>query len=196
MLHRQTRPKTYIVVLVVGKDRVHFHAHESSRLVCPSASHIAHSIATPTENKSRKVKRPDKIDAVGVATHAEIKTAKPVTRQAVSAALENDGLGLVIRHDRTDDRLKNGLVCLVINTVAEGEIHGIVLTRANANVAKFSRAREIFAIFVERNRHDPVGGIERLFDAVAMMNIDVDIKHTLLEAQQLQDGKDNVCRKS
>jgi len=38
--------------------------------------------------------------------------------------------------------------------------------------------KEVVAIFVEGNGHDPVGEIERLLYSVAMMNINVQVQHT------------------
>jgi len=46
---------------------------------------------------------------------------------------------------------------------------------ANSDVTELPCAREIFTIFVERYRHNPIGGIEGFLDSVAMMDIDVDV---------------------
>ena len=44
----------------------------------------------------------------------------------------------------------------------------------------FSGTREILPILVETDGHDPVGSIEGLFYTVAMMNIDVYVKDTIV----------------
>ena len=39
---------------------------------------------------------------------------------------------------------------------------------------------EIFAVFVEGDRHDSVGCVESLFNAVTMVNVNIDVQHTLV----------------
>ena len=46
--------------------------------------------------------------------------------------------------------------------------------------SKLARAWEEFAILVETDSHDPVGGIEGFFYTVAMMNIDVYVKNAIV----------------
>lgn len=45
---------------------------------------------------------------------------------------------------------------------------------------------------INTHRHDAVGEVERLLDAVAMVNVDVYIQHAMVLFQELQDGKNNV----
>ena len=49
-----------------------------------------------------------------------------------------------------------------------------------------------FVVLVEGKRHDAVGGPERLFDAVAMVDVDVDVEDARIRAQHLEDGEDDV----
>ena len=41
-----------------------------------------------------------------------------------------------------------------------------------------SSAGEELAVFVEWNSHDTIGGVEGFLDAIAVVDIDVDVHHT------------------
>ena len=45
---------------------------------------------------------------------------------------------------------------------------------------------------MKRHGHDAVGGVEGLLHAVAVVNVDVDVQHTLVVLEQLQDGQHDV----
>lgn len=128
-----------------------------------------------------------------MASHAQVEAAQAVARKAVTAALEDHCLGLVVGHDGLNDRLKDGLVRGVVDAIAQGEVDGVVLAVANANVAQLASAGEVFAILVERDGHDAIGRVESLLDAVAVVDVDVDVEDALLETQELEDGEHNVC---
>ena len=55
-----------------------------------------------------------------------------------------------------------------------------------------TRPGEVFAKLVEGACHDTIGGVEGLFDAVAMVAIDVDVEYAGDGAEHLEDGQDNV----
>jgi hypothetical protein len=40
--------------------------------------------------------------------------------------------------------------------------------------------------------HDTIGGVESLFDAIAMMDIDVDVKYSLMISQEFEDAQYDV----
>jgi hypothetical protein len=82
-----------------------------------------------------------------------------------------------------DNRLKYALVGYVIDSVAKREVHGIVFACANADVAKFARAWEIFAVLVERDRHNTVCRVKGFLNSVSMMDIDINVKNSLFEAK-------------
>jgi hypothetical protein len=52
--------------------------------------------------------------------------------------------------------------------------------RGEASYPNVSRARKILAELVERDAHDAVGGIEGLLDAIAVVNVDVDVQNALM----------------
>jgi hypothetical protein len=42
------------------------------------------------------------------------------------------------------------------------------------------------------HRHDPVGEVEGLLDAVPVVDVDVDVQHARVHLEQLQDGQHDV----
>lgn len=58
--------------------------------------------------------------------------------------------------------------------------------------SEITRSREVLAVLVERHRHDPIRRVERLLDAVAVVNVDVDVKNALVVLEQLEDTEHNV----
>jgi hypothetical protein len=45
---------------------------------------------------------------------------------------------------------------------------------------------------VEGHGHDAVGGVEGLLDAVAVVDVNVDVEDARVEAEQLDDAQDDV----
>jgi hypothetical protein len=119
--------------------------------------------------------------------HTKVEATKTIARQAISTTLENYSFRLIIGHNRLNDRFKDGLVCRIINAVSQGEVDGIVLTSANTDVAKLTGTWKVFAIFVERDGHNSVRGIKSFLNAIAVVNIDVNVQDPLLEAEKLND---------
>jgi hypothetical protein len=46
---------------------------------------------------------------------------------------------------------------------------------------------------VKRDGHDAVGGIEGFLDSVTVVDVDVNIQDSLLEAEELDDPQNDVC---
>jgi hypothetical protein len=42
------------------------------------------------------------------------------------------------------------------------------------------------------NRHDAIGGVESLLDAVSVVDVDVDVEHALVRLEELEDREDDV----
>jgi hypothetical protein len=49
---------------------------------------------------------------------------------------------------------------------------------------------------VERAGHDPIGGVERLLDAVTVVDVDIDVENALVVSQKLENPEDDVCKQS
>ena len=120
-----------------------------------------------------------------MSAHTQIETAQAITRQTVATALENHGLWAIPFHDVLDDGLENALVGNVVDTITEGEVDRVVLALSNADVAKLTGTGEVLAVLVERNSHDTVSCVEGFFNTIAVVNINVNIENSLLEAEKL-----------
>ena len=68
-------------------------------------------------------------------------------------------------------------------TVSEGEVEGVVLAAAGPDVAEVAGAGEVFSVLVEADSHHSVRGVERLLDPVTVVNVDIDVEHSLVVLQ-------------
>ncbi len=48
---------------------------------------------------------------------------------------------------------------------------------------------------MEGHSHDAVGRIEGLLNAVAVVNVDVDVEHTSMVAEQLKNGQNDIWKR-
>jgi hypothetical protein len=49
---------------------------------------------------------------------------------------------------------------------------------------------------VEGDGHDAVGGVECLFNAITVVDVNVDVEDARVEAEEFEDAKNDVCLKS
>ena len=127
-----------------------------------------------------------------MASHAQVETSKTITGKTVATALQDHSFWSVPFHDAPDDGLENRLVGEIIYPVAKREINSIMLALPHTDVAKLTGSREVFSIFMERDRHNTVRGVESLFNTIAVMHVNVDVKDSLLETQQFEDTENNI----
>lgn len=123
-----------------------------------------------------------------MAAHAQVEAAKTITRQTVTTALEDNSLRLEVLHDGADDGLENGAIGVVVDTIAEREVDGIVLARSDTNVAQLAGTGEVFAVLVEGYGHDAIRRVKGFFDTIAVVHIDIDVENALLETQEFKDS--------
>ena len=124
--------------------------------------------------------------------NAKVEASEPIARQRVGTALQNDGTGGEPLHHLRDDGTEDGAEGFVVHAVVEGEVDGIVLPLGVANVEDVAGAGEVLAELVEADGHDAVGGVEGLLDAVAVVDVDVDVEDALVLLEELEDGEDAV----
>lgn len=186
--------RSYLVVVVVRKFGLKAVPNEDTSLKGPGTCDVAHGVPTATENQGWQVEALDVVDTIGMPAHTQIEATQAIAGQTVTTALQNHSLRPVPFHDALDDRLENALVGNIVDTVTKWEVDCIVFTLADTDVAKFACSGKVFAIFVERDRHDTVGGVEGLLHAVTMVNINIHIKNSLLESQKLEDAKDDIYK--
>jgi hypothetical protein len=98
--------------------------------------------------------------------------------------LKNYSLWSVVLHYGSDNWLEDCFVRNIVNAIAKGEVHSVVLSLTDTNITQFACTREVFTILVERDGHDSVSGVESFLDTIAMMNVNVNVENTGLEAEE------------
>mmetsp|Transcript_22235 Transcript_22235/g.68622 ORF Transcript_22235/g.68622 Transcript_22235/m.68622 type:complete len:392 (+) Transcript_22235:358-1533(+) len=175
-------------------------AEEERGLVGPAPRDVADRVAAAAQDQRRQVEAPHKLHELAVPLDRKVEAPQPVARERARAAPQHDGLGPVYLHDLRHDGLEDALVRRVVHAVFEREVDGVALAGAVPDVVAGARAREVRraaavvgdAVLVEGARHDAVRRVERLLDAVAVVDVDVDVQHALVPLQQLQNAEHAV----
>lgn len=89
-------------------------------------------------------------------------------------------------------RLKHAPVVLVRDAIPQRHVDRVVPALAVSDILEVARSREELAVLVERGGHDAVGGVERFFDSVAMVDVDVDVEDARVVAEEFEDAEDDV----
>ena len=179
-------------VVVEGQLVLDVLAEHDGRLVSPAPGDVAEGVSTAAEDEGGDVEAADELDAVGVAADAEVEAPEAVAGQGVGPALQHDGAGGEPLHDLADDGPEDGAEGVVVHAVVEGEVDGVVLAVGVAHVEDVAGAREVLAELVEADGHDAVGRVEGLLDAVAVVDVDVDVEDALVLLEELEDGQNAV----
>lgn len=114
--------------------------------------------------------------------HAQIKASQPIAGQTIATALQDNRVRVVELHDARYYGFEDRFVRRVVYAIAHREVDCVVFSRADADISQLAGAREILAVFVEGYRHDSIRRVKGFFDAVAVVDIDVDVEHTLVES--------------
>jgi hypothetical protein len=93
-----------------------------------------------------------------------------------AAAVRKEG------RESSTNRHKHALIALVVNSVLQRVVDRIPLPSSLSLVPLRSRSREEISELVERGGHDAVGGVERFFDSVAVVDVDVDVENAGVES--------------
>ena len=125
-------------------------------------------------------------------TDRQIEKTNSVPTETVSAALEHDGLWLKLLHYPGHYGFEGHLVGHVVDTVVHWEVHRVVLASLRSDVLQTAGAREIVAILVERDGHNSIRGQKGFLDPVPMMTVDVDVEHSLVGLEKLEDSQHAV----
>lgn len=119
-----------------------------------------------------------------VGAYVQVEAAKTVATEGVTAALENDGGWFVGADARADNVLEEFGVRMVVNAVIQRNIKRVMGARVRvgfwASGVQTTGAGEVncFLVFVEGKGHDAIGGPEGLLNAVAMVDVDVNVENT------------------
>ena len=92
--------------------------------------------------------------------------------------MQHDAGGLEGCNGVVNDSFEYREIHFVVDAVLKRNIKAEMFAEAGAVVVELARSREeIASVFVEGDGHDAVGMIESEFDAVAMVDIDVDVQN-------------------
>ena len=117
-------------------------------LVCPAMSYVYWCVSPTTQHKHRDVEGLDKLDAPSVSTDRNVKASHSVTSERVSATLQHDCIGFVEVNDIPNNWLENMLVHVIINTLLERYVDGLVATGVDSEFINVARAREEIIILL------------------------------------------------
>lgn len=169
-----------------------------ARFVRPETRDVAGGVAAAAEDEQWEVEGLDEGDAGAVGADVEIEAAQSVAAEGVGAALEHDGRGSVVLDAGTDDVAEEADVVVVFDAVVEGDVERVMgawverVERTGRGQRAGAGEEAVFVVFVEGEGHDAVGGPEGLLDAVAVVDVDVDVEDARVVAQELEDGEHDV----
>lgn len=167
-------------------------------LICPCAGDIAGSIASTAKHDHGNTKGFAKLCTGTMALDLQVKPTQAITGKRIGTTLEGYDRGAELFVDLADDGLKEVGILLISDAVVKGYIDGVVRTGIVLGLGTviFETAsageEDVRGVFVEGTGHDTVCTIESLLDTVAVMNIDVDIEHSRIAAQNLENGKNDI----
>mmetsp|Transcript_36157 Transcript_36157/g.116436 ORF Transcript_36157/g.116436 Transcript_36157/m.116436 type:complete len:332 (+) Transcript_36157:111-1106(+) len=192
--HLQRKVGGEVLVVVVPRQVLgELLPQHHRRLVRPAASDVADRVPAPPQHKRRQVVRQHVPQALGVAAVGQVKAAEPVARERVGAALQDERAGAVEAHHLLHHRLEQPLVRVVVHPVAQRHVDRVVLARPDADVLDVAGAgKEEVAVLVKGDRHHAVRREEGLLDAVAVVDVDVQVEHASVHLEQLQDREYDV----
>mmetsp|Transcript_21755 Transcript_21755/g.64501 ORF Transcript_21755/g.64501 Transcript_21755/m.64501 type:complete len:428 (+) Transcript_21755:163-1446(+) len=187
------RPIVLVVVVVreVVRDLLIQH---HGRLVRPAARHVADRVAAAAQDERGHLLLQHKAHALGVPPDGQVEAAEPVAAERVGAALQHDSAGLVHLHDLPDHGLEDGGVRGVVDAVLERKVDRVVLPRVCSDVLDVARAGKVLAKLVKGDGQHAVCRVKGLLDAVAVVDVNVNVEHAAVVLEQLEDGKHDVVR--
>ena len=128
-----------------------------------------------------------------MASHGEVEAAEPIARERVGAALQHERSRLIDLHHLLHDGHKDSLIALVVNAVLERNVERVVLACLHTDVLDIAGpGEEVVPVLMERDSHHAVRRVEGLLDAVAVVDVDVEIQDTWVVLKQLEDAQHNV----
>ena len=173
-------------------------ANADGGFVGPQAGDVAGGVAPAAEDEERQVQGLGEGDAGAVGFDVEVEAAETVPAEGIGAALDDDCRGAVGVVAGLDDVSKKRGVGFVVDAVVEGYVEGMVCSGVEVafgpGFVETAGSGEKFnsIVFVEGEGHDAVGAVEGLFDAVAVVDVDVDVEHTRVVEEEVPDREDYV----
>jgi hypothetical protein len=127
-----------------------------------------------------------------VSLDRQVETTETISRQTVGATLQDDRTGRKHLHDFANHWAKDAPVGIIIHTIVEREVNGIVLSLGVTTVQYIARSGKVLSELVEGYCHDTVGGIKCFLHSITVMNVDINVENTFVFLEQLQNSQDAI----
>jgi hypothetical protein len=95
----------------------------------------------------------------------------------------------------SDTVTKRDVDCVALSALDTGVLHGVSHALAGRPIkthANVASTREELSETVEGTGHDTVGGVKGLLDAISVVDIDVNVKNTRVNAKKLENTEDTA----
>lgn len=180
-------------LVVEGDVVVDLLAKHQARLVGPASRHVFDGVASAAQQNQRNSEVFHDLQAFPVALHRKVHASQQVLAEGIGAALHNDHIGAVAVHHSRHHSLEKVDVGQVFDAAAQRHIHSEPFACAFSDGSDGACFWEKpFGVLVEADSHDSVCVVEGLFDAVAVVHIDVQVQNPAVDPQQLQDAEHDV----
>jgi hypothetical protein len=124
---------------------------------------------------------------------AEVEHPELVVAETVSAQLHEKGVRTKLAHHSRHHVLEKLKEVIVRNTRLERDVESELLAVPLAFLEESASAgEELIAVLVERYSHAAVGKVESLFDAVTVVDVDVEVQHARVDVEQLDNRQHDV----
>ena len=113
--------------------------------------------------------------------------------KAISSQLHDQRMGAIFAHYSLHNFFEKFIKSIIWDARLERNIERVVFAFVLANFINIASAREeILPILMKRNRHDPVREEESFLNSISMMDINVKVKDSRVNLQQLQNTNNNI----
>ena len=125
--------------------------------------------------------------------HRKIEVSKPIFGQRVSSTLNHHGIRSVESHASIHNFLEKLKISGIIDTLLERHINRIVFADPLSNRIECSSSRkEIFIKLMKAHSHDSISMIESFLNSITMMNINIEVQHSRVNFQHLENAYHNI----
>lgn len=197
----------FVVIAVELIEVIHwdlvfqFYAETNACLVRPASSHVFNRVPSTPQDKHRQSPGFHMLHALSVPFKSGVVVSKPVVGQRISTTLDNNSVRSELLSHFFNDLFKltkfsysfeQVKVGIVVNSTVERHVQGVVLAFSEPSVFNVPRAWEKIAVSVEGNCHYSVGAVKGFLHPVSMMNINIDVKHSVLILEKFQDSQNDI----
>mmetsp|Transcript_441 Transcript_441/g.689 ORF Transcript_441/g.689 Transcript_441/m.689 type:complete len:359 (-) Transcript_441:54-1130(-) len=180
------------IIIIEGYFIRDFLIHQYRRFITPQTRHIANGIATTTQNERGDTLGLDVFDTGRMTLECQIEWPQSISRNAISATLQNNSTGLKDFHNLIEQRLEQIAIGIIAHATLEGSIDGKAGPFLGTRFARMARAGKEIPVLVQTQRHDTIRAIKGFFDTITVMDINVNVEDAGVDFEQFQNGQDNV----